>query len=304
MAVLVKHRRVCAGIIAASTVAFLVYAILLPNKYTASASLLPSGPTSGPLGLIAGFLPSTLEQLATSSGISSLLFPEILKSRQVVLATVDAPFDSVLQRKTGASSMRSLFLWRSNDKAYKGFLGKAKVTYSIEKGIVTLSFTSKDPYLSYFAVKTWLEKLEWFLQHNMQTQARKEYEYLTVRLRECLNQLDAAQESLRVFVRTHKNYSTDPVANMEYERLRVILDARKDAYRYIVQQLESARLNMVKSVPSVNVLDPPEVPRTKTGPRRSFVLAAGVALGCILAAAYVTLAERWDAIRSVFLRRK
>ena len=143
------------------------------------------------------------------------------------------------------------------------------------------------PFLSYWVLKTWLEKLESYLQYNMQTQAKKEHNYLLIRKKEILKLLNEAEDSIKSFIKANKNYSSDPIARIAYDRMNVILDTRRELYSMTIKQLETTKMDIVKSVPVVNILDKPQIPRKKSSPKRSIIMIIGTVFA--FAVAYLWL---------------
>ena len=276
-----KNRRTVFPIILAFFLTSVIYAVLTPNKYTSTASFLPSGAGGGPFGFTTGWLPSVLEN-TTSNEISSFLFPEILKSRSVILKVAKEPFDSILVEKTGKKNLQEFKGWKRDNDIINGFTADSDVFYSFEKGIVKFKYTSKYPYLSYFIMKTWIDKLHWYLENKLETEARRNYEYLQGRQASAKKNLEEAEDSLATFIKTHRNYDSDPITNLEYKRLSVIVQTRRDIFTYISQQLESERLNMVKSLPTIKLLDPPDIPQIKSSPKRSLIVIFALFLSIII----------------------
>ena len=276
-----SNRLILISCMAASTVFSVFYALSLPSEYTSSASILPSGPSSNLLGLAYGLVPGWAERL-TESGISSVLFSDILRSREVVLAVAKEPFDSTLKERTGVGNLAEYYNWGNDDVIFKSFWSHGKVFYSFDKGITKFSFTSSDRYLSYFVANVWLDKLIWFIENHLETEAKRNYKYIEKRLKTVEKNLKEAEDSLSIFIRTHRNYNTDPVENMRYNRLLMSVESKRNIYEMLLQQLETARVEMVKSLPTVKVLDKPYLPHKKTGPKRSIIVSFGLVLGLII----------------------
>ncbi|MCD6594134.1 hypothetical protein J7L68_00445 [bacterium] len=277
-----ENRRIISPIILAFFLISLIYAIFTPNQYTSNATFLPSGTGGGPFGFITGWIPSMLEN-TTSDEISSFLFPEILKSRSVIIEVAHEPFDSILVEKTGKNNLQELNNWRNDNDIIDGFILNSNIFYSFERGIIQIKYTSKYPYLSYFVMKTWVDKLHRYLENNLETEARRNYEYLLKRQDDVKRSLDKAEDSLAIFIKTHRNYNNDPITNLEYQKLSVLVQTRRDLFTYIAQQLETERLNMTKSLPTVKLLDPPNIPQKKSAPKRSLIVIAGIFIGLIIA---------------------
>ncbi len=270
----------------------IIYALMQPNYYTSTATILPSGAAGGNFGAMYGLFPELTENL-TSGSISSFLFPDILKSRIVVLAVVDAPFDSTLKNKIGANNLRELYGISNDDKVIKMFLTDGLVRYSFDKGIIKLSFKATDPYLAYYVTKTWLDKLKWFVENHMTTEAKRNYEYLKDRVETARELLKISQDSLASFIKTHRNYQSDPIQNMKYASLSVSVSTKQAIYQSLVQQLEQARVEMVKSIPTVKVLDEPYIPEGKSGPKRSMLVVGITLLGLAVGLVAAGLRQFW-----------
>ena len=275
-----NNRRVIIPTMSAFFIVSVIFALLIPNSYTSTVSMLPSGSGGGPFGFISGWLPGMLESM-TSDEISSYLFPDILKSRIVIINVVNEPFDSILQLKVEEKNLKQYHNWTSDEAAFKEFLNYAQVRYSIEKGIIQITFESRDPYLSYFTTKTWVEKLGLFLENNLETKSKRNYEYLLDKQKDSNANLKAAEDSLAFFFRANKNFQSNPITNLEYQRLSINIQSKRDIFKYISQQLETEKLNMVKSRPTVNILDKPNIPRKKSGPQRSIIVLLGLFFGCL-----------------------
>ena len=285
-----SNKKILLPCVAAGVLFFVIYALFLPTEYTSSATILPSGSSSGPLGMAYGLVPGLAERL-TESGISSVLFSDILRSRVVVLAVAKEPFDSTLRERTGVNNMAEYYGWSSDDEIVKGFWGGGRVSYSFDKGITKITFTSSDKYLSYFVVKTWLNKLTWFIEEHLETEARRNYEYMKQRLAAAEKSLREAEDSLKIFIKTHRNYNTDPVENIKYNDLLMLVESKRSIYQTLLQQVESARIDMVKSLPTVKILDEPYIPHQKSGPKRSLIVSIGFILGLIIGILWIEIKE-------------
>ncbi len=279
-----------------------VIAFVLPKKYTATAALLPSGAGGGPLGFISGFIPGVLENL-TAEGVSSYLFPEILKSRSVVLPVLNEPFDSALQSQTGCKTLSEYIGGSSFEDKIEAFLNMGQVEYSFEKGTRNLRCESEYPELSFFVVDTWMRKLEIFLQENLQTQAKRNYNFLNEQYEIALNNASTAEDTISGFIRRTRNFVNDPIANMQYRKLQMTFDNKLNVMNYISQQVEKERLNMIKSLPSISVLDSPIIPTRKSAPKRSLIMLAGLMFGVVVSVVQITI-ERFRYLKNDNLREQ
>ena len=67
-------------------------------------------------------------------------------------------------------------------------------------------------------------------------------------------------------------------------------------YEYLTKQYEMAKVNEAKEIPSVRVLDQPEVPEKKSFPPRLLIISLGVVLGFLLGTVVATWREKWPQI--------
>ncbi|RKZ34836.1 hypothetical protein DRQ33_01305 [bacterium] len=275
-------RKLTMPIILAFFLGSIMYALFLPNEYTSTAKFLPSGAGGGPFGFISGWLPNMIEKM-TEEGISSFLFPDMLKSRTVLVAVAREPFDSTLKKHTGKQNLMEYHNWNTPDDIVKGFSTYGVVYYSFDKGITEIKYTANDPRVAYFGATTWIDKLFWYLEDRLQTEARRNYGYLKERYNEVKRSLKNAEDSLTAFIKTHRNYDSDAIVNLEYKRLLTMVESRRNIYEFIVQQMENEKLDMVKAVPTVKILDSPAIPTKKSGPQRSLIVAVGSIIGLFVA---------------------
>ena len=259
---------------------FLVIAIISPNKYTSEAVLLPSGFVPSGMQFVPGF--SITEFMSgAQTEISSFLFPDILKSKKVILKALETPFDSSLIARGYKGNLKEFFRWGSTEKAIKGFKGKSKIKYSFEKGLVQLKFTCKDPFISKFALEAWISALEDFINEHTALSAKKKYAYLKRREEKLVAQLDSAENELKRFIATHRNYSDDPILTMQYQRYRSKVDLTSELINYVRKQLEVTMLDMKGAAPIINILDEPNLPKSRSGPKRSLIVLSGAIIGFV-----------------------
>jgi capsule polysaccharide export protein KpsE/RkpR len=74
------------------------------------------------------------------------------------------------------------------------------------------------------------------------------------------------------------------------------LKVEEAVYETLTKQFELAKVQEAKEIPSVKVLDQPEVPERKSFPPRLFIIIAGTACAVLLGAAWVFGTARWRRI--------
>jgi capsule polysaccharide export protein KpsE/RkpR len=82
-----------------------------------------------------------------------------------------------------------------------------------------------------------------------------------------------------------------PYADL-YRRTRV----QEAVFESLTQEYELAKVAEAKEIPSVKVLDPPDVPEHKSFPPRLQVMALGVVFTLVVCIVWLLARERWDAV--------
>ncbi len=77
-----------------------------------------------------------------------------------------------------------------------------------------------------------------------------------------------------------------------YRRVKV----QEIVFEILTQQYELARVEEVKEIPTVKVLDAPDVPEKKSWPPRVLIIAVGALLALLLAAGWVLGTAKWQEI--------
>jgi uncharacterized protein involved in exopolysaccharide biosynthesis len=71
---------------------------------------------------------------------------------------------------------------------------------------------------------------------------------------------------------------------------------KETVYDLLTEQYELARIEEVKSIPSVRVIDPPSWPEKKSFPPRRIIMLAFTALAVFGSAMFLIVAERWNQV--------
>jgi len=77
-----------------------------------------------------------------------------------------------------------------------------------------------------------------------------------------------------------------------YRRIKV----QETVFEILTQQFELARVEEAKEIPTVKVLDSPDVPERKSWPPRMLIIAAGALLSILVAVGWVLGSATWDQI--------
>jgi capsule polysaccharide export protein KpsE/RkpR len=85
-----------------------------------------------------------------------------------------------------------------------------------------------------------------------------------------------------------------PLLGVSYADLYRTMKVQDAVLASLTQQYEIAKVEEAKEIPSVKVLDQPDLPEKKSYPPRAEIMLLGTCLGAILAVSLVTMKDHWN----------
>jgi len=185
--ILMRHRHLIAVIVLATIVISAAVALLLPSWYMAKASILPPESMTSQSDIVgvmryAGFQPAMLPTVTSPTEIYSA----ILRSDTVTGSVLDS-LDLI--REFGS---------KNRVRALKRLRKKTHVDVTLE-GLVRVRYEDKDRQRAADVVNTYVRELDHFNRETKVTTARKVREFIENRLAQSVEDLNAAESSLRSF---------------------------------------------------------------------------------------------------------
>lgn len=87
-----------------------------------------------------------------------------------------------------------------------------------------------------------------------------------------------------------------PLLGVEWADLYRRMKIQETVYELLNQQYEMARIQEVKEIPTINIIDPPNVPQRKVYPHRLVIILVTTTLALLLVAGWVLGSARWEAV--------
>lgn len=289
-----KYKKITYIIVSTSVLAMLAVCLLMRNKYTSTAAILPSGPANAISELkdLAAGPVAELGLGATNqaSENSSALFPNILASRLVSEKILGRTYSFYHKSRPYALTLEEYIDAANMDRAIRKLAKLVNIEMDRKTGVITLSVTTKYPELSAAVVHAYLEELDDYNIHHRQSKASENQKFTARRLEEIKAELTLAEDTLKSFKEANMNYmlSSDPNLQLELARLQRDVDLKGALYLTMAQQNELAKIETVKDVPVVQVLDMGSVPQEKSRPRRSLYMAASL-LGSLFISVLISI---------------
>jgi len=291
---ILRYKRMSYIIVATSVAVTLVYCLIIPNKYTSEATVLPSGGSdefSELKDLAGGSLAELgLGSVMQASENSSAMFPKVLTSRFLSEQILNQRCNFTYKGKAKSLTLAEYLDAENTDLALKKLKQIVIVDTDRRTGLITLSVTTDYPEFSSVVVKNYLERLNDYNVNYRQSKARENEKFIAKRVIEASADLTLAENTLEEFRAQNLNYmsSNDPELRKEHSRLERDETVKETIYLTLVKKHELAKLEAVKDVPIVQVLDNGFVPQIKSSPRRSLYLLSAL-FGSIFASIILSL---------------
>ncbi|MEM7413860.1 MAG: Wzz/FepE/Etk N-terminal domain-containing protein [Gemmatimonadota bacterium] len=260
---------------------------VLPLEYTTTASFRPQGSDMGGSQLMA--LASQFGVAVPGGGsgeeASPAFYAELLTSREILTRIAVEVYDvdgfgevllkDLLEIEEPTEPIR-------DQEALRWLVEEAVgVSTGRETGTVTVTVTSEWADLSHAIAGRLLDEVSRFNMDTRQSQAASEREFIERRVQAAEGELEAAEDSLRVFLEQNRQLGS-PLLQFRQAALQREVTLRSTVLTALVQSLDQAEIAEVRDTPVITIIQPPFMP-PKNDPRRR-VLAAllGLILGGML----------------------
>jgi len=162
-----------------------------------------------------------------------------------------------------------------------------KATVSPKTNVITLLVATGHPALSLQIANNVLDQLNVYNLSNRQRQASYERAFAERQVAEKRAELRQSESEMEHFLETNRQYRQSPQLILEWGRLQRQVDMRNQIYTSLLNAYETARIEEVKDLPVINIIEPPEVPigpEPRGGVKKTALgLFVGFFLGCLLA---------------------
>lgn len=168
--------------------------------------------------------------------------------------------------------------------------GRVQAEVDRNAGMVLLSTTVRWPALAERLNRAILDAVHRFNLESRQSSGAAERGFAEEQLEEARTDLREAENELRRFLETNVRYQGVPELRFEHSRLERRVMLLQDLYTSLAQSLQRARLDEVRSTPTITIVSPPENSARKATSRvRTAIL--GFLLGLAAVIAYLYLGE-------------
>jgi uncharacterized protein involved in exopolysaccharide biosynthesis len=284
-------------IIALATAAYAGYkSAQLPRVFTSESQFMPKG----------GRGQSQLQGLAAQFGIggggdptqSPQFYVDLLRSRAVLAGVGDREFHVRTDSGMKIGNIAKIYGIRNTDSVGRAaaitntIRGKTRAVVSARTGVITLRVSDRRPDMAVQLNQALLDQVNIFNLSQRQAQAGAEREFIEKRLVDAQAQLSQAESNLQSFLMENRDFRSSPNLSLEFDRLNRAVNSRQSLYNALASSYEQAKIEEVRDLPVITVLEPPDYP-IQPDPRRTRRKATlGLLVGFVLGIALAFFRDR------------
>tara|TARA_Y100000591_G_C21835487_1_gene702216 strand:- start:541 stop:1707 length:1167 start_codon:yes stop_codon:yes gene_type:complete len=271
---------------------------LLKKYFDAEISLYPAKNDISQIG--------QFQSLAANFGINTtnneqnFNIPDVVNSRLIANLVINKKWTT---RKGNSKNL--IELWQINKKkslfsnkdsqldsmiviesAIQKFKDHIHVSEDRMTGLIKITTTFQDPNVAAGVANFIGDQIELYIQKENSAQSKKEKEFIFERLTIVKKELENSELDLKIFKERNRGYENSPELFMKYSQFFRKVEAKKEVYLTLQQQLELARIEEVKQSPILHILDYAVPPVNKSYPNRYFIAVISLLLGFFIASSH------------------
>ncbi len=263
----------------------IIYVLFFAKPIYTSTAKIMSSVSGGKISQAAGLAAQFGINISTGQTETKWVYPEIIRSRTLARLMLKRKFDtkeygmqkSLLQILTYGNVIPKVGIDTLEIKAINKFIDMIDVSEDIKTGIYTLSIRASEPSFSSEVNRALLEELEAHQQKYNKAKTSKTRQFIEERILTTEKDLQEAENNLRKFMDTNRRIENSPALLLEQQRLQREVTVLIGVFTTLKQQLETTKIEEVKELDYVVIVDPPEVPLSKSNTKkRHLVIYAGL----------------------------
>lgn len=285
------HRRLLASATLLAGVLAAAISLALPNQYTARVTILPDAQSNASA--------AGLSQLAASFGVTvgrvgnglTELYPTMLTSDRILTPVI-------YQRlQTRSGDLRSLVQFWDLDKvdsaqAYERALRRFRdktLTVGADRGtlVVSIRVTLRDPSYAANVANAMVAQMDSFVGQFQRALAADRVRWIETRLTQVVADLERSEGTLKDFRMRNRLIASSPQLQLEEQQLMREVETNSAIYVELKRQIEIAKIDEVKNIPVIQVLDYARPPLRKSYPPRTAIVLGTMILAWLAVGAVV-----------------
>jgi uncharacterized protein involved in exopolysaccharide biosynthesis len=282
---------------------------LFPNYYKAVSTILPET-EKGKLSALGQFA-----DIANIAGVNipgseiAKLYPTIITSETVLRNVIYKEY----QTKKFPQPVNLVRFWEIDKKdlgeefeaAYTRLRGGLNASFDMKSSMVIVTLDMTEPELAANVLNTIVGQLDNFMRTKRTSNAQEQRKWIDVRLKEVDGDLRVAEERLKEFREKNRRVSDSPELMLEQDRFAREVQINSTVFIELKKQLELAKIEEIKNIPIINILDVARPPVNKERPRRATNAALMFLVTIVGTSGYFVIRQKYpDQISSFFANLK
>jgi uncharacterized protein involved in exopolysaccharide biosynthesis len=295
--VVLRHRKTLVLLPTAMVLLVVAWGSIRHRSYTARADFATqsqSAQLSGLADLAARFGVSVPLASAQSSQ-SPQFYGDLLRTGDILRQAAETPYQVALSSDTLRGDLADFFRVRGSARDLRAALAADELSKRMtvgtndQTGVVSLGVTTRWAALSQSIADRMLELVNQFNLRTRQTQAAAERRFVGERLDSARAELRVAEDSLRDFLDSNRQFANSPQLMFEHDHLQRRVDLAQQVSTTLALSYEQAKIEEVRNTPVITVVQAPLLP-VRPDPRHLLSKAVlALALGLILAILWALL---------------
>ncbi|MGE0160032.1 MAG: Wzz/FepE/Etk N-terminal domain-containing protein [Gemmatimonadales bacterium] len=270
------------------TVVTVGVSLMMPRTYRARVSFYPyqQSQVAGLSGLAAQLGLSVPQTDATRS---PAFYAELIESETILAPIVRAAYDSAATSRSLIETYR--VRGESEEireaKAIRRLRGRLDVVVAARTGVVTVDVDDRSPTRARDIAAKIITEVNEFNTTSSRVRASAEREFSAQRVEEARKNLYDLESSLRDFYVENRAWEGSPELSFQHGQLQRELSLAQQLYAALMQGYEQARIEEVRNIPAIAIVQQPSVPAEPNGRgtvlRGIVALLLGTSIGILLA---------------------
>jgi uncharacterized protein involved in exopolysaccharide biosynthesis len=269
---MLRHRRILVGMPLLAILAVIGAKLTGPRQYASTASFAPE---------VAGGMVADLSGLASQFGIavgsrgreneSPAFYAMLVRSRTILEPVAEIRFTAHVDGQERTGTIAELYGLKGSSGDGRSRAARRELARSVstsvtrETGVVELRVTARTPLLAEQITTAILDQVNEFNVDRRQSRARAERQFVETRLREAEQDLREAESRLQAFLQANRRYGNSPELGFERDRLDRDVATRQQLRITLQQNHEQARIEEVRDLPVITVIEMPNIPERPVG---------------------------------------
>ncbi len=271
----------------------LIYLFFIAEPIYESSAKIMSSSGGDNVSQAAGLAAQFGIALPTGQSAPEWVYPEIIKSRTLAKAMLKRKFDT---EKYGTQKTLLQILTYGNNKMEQNQYtllrtGVNNVINMIDiqrnGNFYDLTISAFEPNFAKDFTVALIEELDSHQRRHNKQKTSETRKFIEERIEDTRLELVVAEENLKDFNDRNRRIENSPSLQLERQRLYREVSVLTGVFTTLKQQLETSKIEEVKELDYVVLLDPPEVPLNRSKPNRKLMMVLsgllGIGLGVFLA---------------------